>query len=130
MTEQHLSPGMPDFPFCCPCCGIKWLTRKEFLEDPEVKLLGYQVHFDCLKLGLFLFNHSCMSTFSLKAENFFDLYDGPVYQKRMTGTDVCPGYCLRRNCFEPCPAECECAFVREVLQIVKNYRKKSLKNRK
>jgi hypothetical protein len=124
MTNESLLSGKSESFYSCLCCGVKWHCRDELLSDPEVNLLGYQVHFDCLKLGLFLFNHSCKSTFSLKAEVFFDLYDGPVYKEKLAGSETCPGYCLKQNSLAPCSAKCECAFVREIIQIIKNFPKK------
>lgn len=110
----------------CPCCGYVWPARDEFLADPQLAVVGYQVNFDELLLGLFLFSHlACGSTIALPAGVFRGLYNGPVYASRATGTPDCPGYCLRQAELEPCPAQCECAYVREVLQIVRNWPKTS-----
>jgi hypothetical protein len=108
----------------CPCCGRVWRTRDEFLSDPQLELGGYQVDFGDLILGLFLFTHvTCESTMAMPAELFRDLYDGPVYAQRATGTADCPKYCLRESELAPCPAQCECAYVREILQIVRRWPK-------
>ncbi len=101
----------------CPNCGHIWKSRDEFISDPEVSIIGYQVNFNDLEAGLFLFNHSCKGTFALEVYSFADLYDGPIFERRATGTEECPEYCLHQNMLEPCPAECECAFVRHVIQI-------------
>lgn len=37
--------------------------------------------------------------------------------------DDCPGYCLHADELAPCPASCECAFVRDVLQLVREHPK-------
>jgi hypothetical protein len=58
-------------------------------------------------------------------EKFADLHDGPVYQTRKTGTRDCPQYCLHKDELAPCPARCECAFVREILQRVRGWPKDS-----
>jgi len=104
----------------CPSCEKLWPTRQQFIDDPRLKLIGYQVNFKELKTGLFLFNHSCGTTMSLKVEKFVDLYDGPVFTERKTGSDQCLGLCLHRSELRPCPAKCECAFVREIIQILKS----------
>lgn len=110
----------------CTCCGHLWHTREAFLGDPQLAVIGYQVNFDDLLLGLFLFDHlACGSTMALPAGLFRDLYDGPVYAGRATGTDDCPEYCLRKGELGPCPAKCECAYVREVLQIIRRWPKTS-----
>jgi hypothetical protein len=103
----------------CPKCGHSWATRAEFLDDPGVQCIGYQVDFGELIAGIFLFNHSCWGTLGIEVSAFRDLYDGPVFQNRATGTDECPKHCLHENDLEACGAKCECAFVREILQIIR-----------
>lgn len=105
----------------CSGCGQHWLDRDEFLRDPMVSLIGYQVNFDNLNTGFFMFNHTkakCLTTLSLHAGLFRDLYHGEVYHERLTGLAKCPGYCLRVSKLLACPEKCECSFVREVMQIV------------
>jgi hypothetical protein len=110
----------------CPACAFDWLTRDNFLKDPLVVIIGYQAHFEDLKSGLFLFNHhSCKGTLSIHAGAFTDLYDGTVFSERATGGEQCPGYCLHQNELRPCPAKCECAYVRQVIQLIKNWPKSS-----
>ncbi len=103
----------------CPKCKYKWQSRRDFLDDEGISVIGYQVNFDSTRLGFFLFNHSCGTSLALQVRDFVDLYDGPLYHQRMTGSEDCPGYCLHQNNLDPCPAECECAFVREILQILR-----------
>ena len=108
----------------CTLCGTAWPTRDDFLADPHIKLLGYSVHFKDLELGLFLFNHSsCLTTLAIKACAFTDLYEGPIFTERATGTASCPGYCLHQSELRPCPARCECAYVREVVDKASNWNK-------
>ncbi len=109
---------MGDFKVC-PNCEYIWNTRDDFMNDPEVSIIGYQVNFNVLKAGLFLFNHSCKGTFAIEVKPFADLYDGPIFSERATGTDDCPGYCLRKENLDLCPAKCECAFVRHIIQLFK-----------
>ena len=89
------------------------------MQDDGISILGYQVHFESLEEGLFLFNHSCKGTLSVSVAAFKDLYDGPVFEIRATGTGDCPGHCLHEDELSPCPAICECAFVREIIQLFK-----------
>ena len=108
----------------CPLCGQSWATRLQFLEDAGLALVGYQVDFQELSLGLFLFNHrSCQTTLAIRAQSFRDLYDGPVYRDCRTGEEVCPGYCLKPDQLQPCPVECECAWVRALLGIIRDWPK-------
>ena len=88
-------------------------------------MIGYQVNFDQLDLGFFLFNHlKCGTTLGISAGSFKDLYNGPVFSERLTGTEKCREYCLHEYQLDPCPATCECAYVREILQIVRKWPKK------
>jgi len=111
----------------CPCCGRRWPTRESFLEDAALEIIGYQVNFRFLELGLFLFNHhECRTTLSVRADEFLDLYQGPVFEDRKTGSSECPGHCLHADELSRCPAACECAFVREVLQLVRRRQEPSI----
>lgn len=108
----------------CTFCGHRWPTREDFLQDAATDMIGYQVNFDNLHLGYFLFNHlTCGTTLGLAAGLFRDLYDGPVYKQRKTGAQQCPEYCLHEGQLEPCPQECECAYVREIIQMVRQWPK-------
>jgi hypothetical protein len=41
----------------------------------------------------------------------------------LTGTAECPEFCLHRSKLNPCPAKCECAYIREIIQAIKNWPK-------
>jgi hypothetical protein len=104
----------------CPSCAQRWLNREAFLSDDGITLIGYQVNFGKLELGLLLFNHEeCQTTLAVPAGRFTDLHSGPVFEERRTGRDDCPGYCLKREELEACPAQCECAWVRGVLLVIR-----------
>jgi len=102
----------------CPQCGFVWTRRTSFLSDPALQLVGYQVHFKELSAGLFLFNHACGTTLSVRAKEFQEFYGGPMFTERLTGTEECQGSCLHEDDLRLCPAKCECAYVREVLQVI------------
>ena len=109
----------------CTLCGHRWHSRNDFLEDPSTDMIGYQVSFEDLSLGLFLFNHlECGTTLGIPAGNFKDLYHGPAFSERLLGTKECQEYCLHEDQLDPCPAKCECAYVREILQTVQRWPKK------
>jgi hypothetical protein len=108
----------------CTCCNIPWLSRSQFLGDDDIELIGYQVNFGHLQLGYFLFNHlTCESTIAVHAGLFRNLYDGPVFSKRLTLSESCPGYCLHKDNLDACDAPCECAYVRAIMQIVRDWPK-------
>jgi hypothetical protein len=103
----------------CPNCSFVWQNRTDFMADDNVTIIGYQVLYKSLKEGFFLFNHSCNGTFAVNVDSFVDLYDGPVFEENLAGTEACSGHCLHKQSLSPCPAKCECAFVREIIQILK-----------
>ena len=107
----------------CPKCRFPWPARTDFLADPRLTLVGYQVNFKALETGLLMFNHICKTTLALPVRVFQDLYDGPVFAQRATGGTDCPGHCLHQSKLDPCPAHCECAFVRHSLQVIRGWPK-------
>jgi hypothetical protein len=108
----------------CTCCETRWITRDDFLSDSQIDLVGYQANFCQLELGYLLFNHLiCESTLAIHAGVFKDLYSGPIFDQRLTGSDICQGFCIDSVALEPCDEKCECAYVREILQIVQNWPK-------
>lgn len=108
----------------CPGCTTKWPTREDLLSDPGVTLIGFQVDMHRPRGGLFLFNHCCRDTLAVPAEMFLDLVDRPLVTSSLRGTPVCERHCLHRNDIDPCRQHCECAFVREVLQVVRHWPKR------
>ena len=108
----------------CSCSKTPWFSRDEFLGDNNIYLVGYQANFGDFVLGLFLFNHlTCQSTIGIPASLFTDLHDGPVFSECLAGSEQCPGYCLHSEVLHPCRAECEGAYVREILQILRDWPK-------
>jgi len=109
----------------CTSCSYRWHLRQDFLDDPKINMIGYQVNFDNLHLGFFLFNHlACGTTLGIPAGHFKDLHDGPVYAERLLGTKKCPEYCLHEDQLDPCPEKCECAYVRKIIQTIRDWHKK------
>ena len=109
----------------CTCCDLPWSSRTDFLQDANTELVGYQANFCQLELGYFLFNHlTCESTIAIQAGLFQDMYAGPLFAQRLTGTEVCQGFCEDMDAIEPCDAQCECAYVREIMQIIRKWPKK------
>lgn len=106
----------------CSCCEGSWFSRDDFLDDGQIELVGYQANFCQLELGYLLFNHmSCQSTLAIHAGLFKDLYSGPIFDQRLTDTEVCQGFCKDSIALEPCEEKCECAYVREIMQIIRDW---------
>lgn len=106
----------------CSMCSKIWVSRDEFLDDKTLKLNGYHADFEKLECGLFYFTHNveaCYSTLAIEAKDFLDLYSGKKYTEIRAGKDGCPRYCLEKEQLSRCNVHCECAFNREVMQIIK-----------
>jgi hypothetical protein len=110
----------------CPKCSTKWKTREGFLSDSTMHLNGYQADLSNSALGLFLFTHEapgCLTTLAVFAYQFYDLYNGPHHPEVKALSPECPRYCLEENNLERCDVFCECAFVREIIQTIRNMNK-------
>jgi len=111
----------------CSRCRHAWPERDDFVADPQVELIGYQFNATDLESGLFLFNHTaptCRTTLGIAAKVFSDLHQGPIFESRLFGGPECPAYCLRKDILDACPKACECRFVRDILQVVRNWPKR------
>ncbi|MEE4243650.1 MAG: hypothetical protein V2I36_19475 [Desulfopila sp.] len=112
----------------CPMCATVWHDRKSFIDDNSLVLNGYQAHFDRLELGLFYFTHKvegCFSTMTVKAGHFYDLNPAIPHTGRKTLTEECPTHCLHKEDLELCSAQCECAFVRDLIGILQEMKSNS-----
>lgn len=110
----------------CPMCSMTWGTRNDFLHDRALHLNGYQADFEDLESGLFLFTHNidgCFTTMAIRVREFLNMYSGKKFDQRKTGGEECPGYCLHIDQLDRCNAQCECAFVREIIQIIQKFPK-------
>ena len=115
----------------CPGCFTIWDSRDEFLSDSSLELNGYKSDFQKLEYGLFFFTHkvdNCFSTMALEAGDFVDLYSGNIYPEHKTLSEECPQYCIDEKQLSRCDALCECAFVREVIQIIMERQKDNKKS--
>ena len=110
----------------CPNCKEQWETQEAFLKDSELKLIGYMVNFKELEKGVFCFNHitnNCGTTLTTTAEQFYNLYSGATYPENRAQLEGCPLLCLDEKRLERCDQYCECAFNREITEIIDNYPK-------
>ena len=114
---------MPLFFAQCRTCGAQWSTRDQFLSDPVLEIVEYRVNFDDFAAGAFIFRHDCGSKLSLSVRHFNGLYEGPIFNIRAINSDDCPGYCLYKDNMKPCEVKCECAYVRNIIGIIKSWRK-------
>ncbi len=111
----------------CTKCEQKWENREEFLSDTNIDLVGYQVNFGDLAEGFFLFNHiaeECGTSLAIEARDFTDMHNGPIFEARLENSETCPDYCKEPTSLKTCHEKCECSYVRDVLEKVKEWPKK------
>lgn len=112
----------------CPHCKHVWPELTDFLSDPEVRMGGYQVAFHDLLNGLFIFTHfheGCHTTMAIPVKEFASLSQRPVLNKRTVQPDGCSGHCVRKDELAPCPVQCECTWVREILKTIADWPQKA-----
>ncbi len=108
----------------CSFCHVKWETRDAFLGDSQLRLIGYQQHYEEQRLGFFLFIHSlCQTTLSFDPKHLMDLNPMQVFRAEYHDSHHAPFYCLRTKktgCWTPC----ECAAIYEYQSLIKSYKQK------
>ena len=108
----------------CTVCEKTWHSIRDLVTDPALRLDGYQACFARPEMGLLLVTHEvpcCGTTLALVVRSLRPLYDGPKYTERRTGEEKCRGYCLKHNILEECDVDCELAWVRSVIQWLRNH---------
>ena len=109
----------------CATCGQTWTRRDEFLSDPAIRPIGYQMDLANLTEGFFLFNHeACGTTLAIAVRPFLDLSPGPFFRSREAARAGCPAYCLQQLGRSACPRVCECHTVRDILRLVSEWPKR------
>ncbi|MBD3418989.1 MAG: hypothetical protein GF398_02605 [Chitinivibrionales bacterium] len=107
-------------------CGQEWDTLERFLSDEGVGLCGYFALPMHPELSAIAFNHhACKSTMAISAFEFKHMYQGPVFQGNHYHHVDCVGACKDSTNLESCPMHCECVWVREVMQIIRNWPKQN-----
>lgn len=105
----------------CPKCAYTWKTRDDFLEDPFVCLVGFQMNFKETESGHYLFNHilqsnCCDTTLAVKVDAFLSLYKGPMFMEVKFGSLMCEGHCKDVADLAQCQVECKNAVARKIMQ--------------
>jgi hypothetical protein len=106
----------------CPKCRHLWPDGESFLSDSSLRFLGYQVNYEELNDGLFLFVHhipSCGTSLAVKPGDFINMHKWPVFGDCLANTEQCAGHCPNVDDLNPCPQPCNCAYVRDIMQGVK-----------
>jgi len=102
-------------------CGAVWNDYESIVQDKEMTVIGYQANMGIPDKGFFLFNHEkCKTTLAVNVTNFYPMYKGVIYTEKKKGTNECKGYCLDKENFLDCTADCSLAHIRKILVKLKN----------
>ena len=96
---------------------------EDFFADPALSFNGYQANFGMLDEGIFFFTHdtqTCGSTMGIKVRTFVSLFSGKKYSGSKALSKDCPRLCLDQSNLDPCDAQCENAFAREISRIIQD----------
>jgi len=107
----------------CNKCKTEWNSRDDFLNDPDIAMIGLMANNDDYKKGAYLFTHrlsddSCNTSIGLHVINFLDMYNGEMYDTLKIGMDECSGHCVTINELGNCSAHCSNAIAREIMQEI------------
>ena len=83
------------------------------------------MHFHDQKGGLFLYTHvnsDCLTTLAVPVKSFLSLSDLPLLADRLChGSELC----VRKGETAELPQQCECQWVKHILEIIQNWEKKA-----
>lgn len=122
VADGYDSSSLETFKLCNKC-KTQWKTRDDFLNDPNIVLIGLMANKDDYKKRAYLFTHrlpgdSCNTSIGLFVLNFLDMYNGEMYDTLKMGTDECFGHCLTIKELGNCSAHCRNAIAREIMQEI------------
>jgi hypothetical protein len=105
----------------CGSCGRMWYRWPDFILDPEIRLLGFQMITELPDSNLLVFEHRCGSSVSVMAKRLRHLLtDGGAGAglTSLAGTTSCRKHCLSLTDFEHCDSPCVNARDRRLVQMV------------
>ena len=104
----------------CGACRRRWATAEEFLDDPEVRVLGLQVAGHVPEANLIVFDHVCGSSVSLLTDRLRFLHPelpDPAHGDLFT-SEQCKQHCLKLEDWTTCERPCINSRDRRLLRAV------------
>jgi hypothetical protein len=101
----------------CSCCRT-WFTRQQLLTSPVIEPIGMTFDKGQPTWNLFYFNHlekSCLSTFTVPAEQMDPFLVEPAPGLILFGDDRCEGHCSSVADLSLCTSSCHWAPYRRLL---------------
>jgi hypothetical protein len=105
----------------CSKCAYTWRVRDDFLGNPSICLVGFQVSSEETESGFYLFNHilegnQCNTTLAVEVEVFLSMYKGTMFTDIKFESPLSEAHCTRVEDLSQCPVECKNAVAREIMQ--------------
>jgi hypothetical protein len=114
------NPGAAPFRKC-GACGRVWASWREFVEDQELKLLGFQAHVKAPESNLLVFEHRCGSSVSVLARRLRHLLppdDPGDHAPILYASETCRGFCRTTEDLTTCDRPCANARDRRLVRLL------------
>jgi hemerythrin len=105
----------------CTFCGKNWHTFKEFANDKEKKVIGYNIDEANHMYNLIYVNHICGTTLGFLLSDFIGTSEIPFVLEERKDRQTKPSYCLKEYKGTSCHPRCACKYTNEILKIL-NYK--------
>ncbi len=128
MSHGPGSPSRVKAFLTCGACRRAWSDERQFLIDPELRLLGFQGHARIPESNLLVFEHRCGSSVSVLARRLRHLLPQVTTGDRVPvlyGTDACGGFCRTLEDLSACERRCANAGDRALVRLVIEMRRTS-----
>ncbi len=93
----------------CGSCGRQWDHWRDFILDPDLRPIGFQMIPAVQDVNLLIFEHRCGSSISVlirRLRHFFSNGGPPADLPALFGTNLCSGHCRFLENLEGCDREC------------------------
>jgi hypothetical protein len=105
----------------CGACRQRWLSAEDFLDDPQLRVVGLQVAPHVPEANLLVFEHGCGSSVSVLTRRLRSLLTEPEEKPAVDdvyGAPECNRYCQRLEEWAACDRPCVNARDRRLLQVI------------
>jgi hypothetical protein len=113
----------------CGSCGQPWMQWSDFILDPDVRLLGFQVVTGMPDANLLVFEHCCGSSISVLVKRLRHLLGDAQPQTQLPvlfETNQCNEFCRFLENLAACDRPCANARDRQLIQAVMRMKRSDL----
>ncbi len=122
-TETNAGPFQ-----VCGACKRAWVRWDEFIQDPAIRLLGFQFLGPEHSFNLLVFEHACGSSISVLARRLRYLLPQLESESPLPvlfGTDECRGHCRFLEDLDACGAHCSNVRDRALILVIQCLKKRA-----